>query len=548
MLFDNSCNMKLFGLLLFFIGLVNVACDSFGHWFDDQHAEITDIPIKLAVQFFNGSTSLPESLTVNGALIRLGPSVLNTANANYTNFIDGFGRISKWTFGSKDHILFQSSLIKSTLWNNSGSGNDIPPHITSENVSPNRFEIVQLNNMDNTDVFPYQFPTKRSFITVSTDFYQTNQIHYDTLRTIGATQFHDDGIEGTFSSSHSAEYIDSNKKVFRVNWLGQKDLTGTSIKLFKMSDDNTRQVVGSYHLGYLPYSIHTVMVVGHYAIIYTSPVKLNFLETGVNSCISCSISDKLSSEDSQFIIFDLTSTDSKAKPAAVINTPSANNFFVFHYANGKFSDDTHKKIDLDVCSYNSMEGILGNHVLGNLKDILSTTVRNSMPYNCDNVKRVTLDLDTMKIISRIDFPLQDSFGVQYRVELLSINNNYNAKNYCYIYGIAYHANGSTRYEDMGIVKINICTAQSVLSGSLPASTPTLTLFSKLNVYLGEPIFVPNVGSTVEDDGHLLVVSRDGNDNKSKLLVIDAKSMTLVASVTAPFPLMFEFHGAYLSHP
>jgi len=33
-----------------------------------------------------------------------------------------------------------------------------------------------------------------------------------------------------------------------------------------------------------------------------------------------------------------------------------------------------------------------------------------------------------------------------------------------------------------------------------------------------------------------------------LLVIDAKSMTLVASVTAPFPLMFEFHGAYLSHP
>lgn len=547
MLFDNTCNMKLFRLLLILIGLMNVVCDPFGHWFDDQHAEITDIPIKLAVQFFNGYTSLPESLIVNAALIRLGPSVLNTDNANYTNFIDGFGRISKWTFGSKDQILFQSSLIKSTLWNNSNSASDIPPHITSENVNPNRFEIVQLNNMDNTDVFPYQFPTKRSLITVSTDFYQTNQIHYDTLRTIGATQFNDGGVDGTFSSSHSAEYIDSNKKLFRVNWLGQKDLTGTSIKMFRMADDNIRKVVGTYHLGYLPYSIHTVMVVGDYAIIYASPVKLNFLETGINSCISCSISDKLSSEDSQFIIFDLNSTDSKAKPVAVINTPSASNFFVFHYANGKFSDDTHRKIDIDVCSYNSMEGILGNHVLGNLKDILNPTVRNSMPYNCDNVKRVTLDLDKKTIASRIDFPLQDNSGHQYRVELLSINNNYNGKNYCYIYGVTYHANGSPRYEDMGIVKINICTAQCVAYGSLPASTPTLTVFSQSNVYLGEPIFVPNVGSMIEDDGHLLVVSRDGNDNKSKLLVIDAKSMTLIASATAPFPIMFEFHGGYFSN-
>jgi carotenoid cleavage dioxygenase-like enzyme len=540
--------MKLFVLLLVLIGVVSVVGDSFGHWFDDQHAEIIDTPVTLSVQFFNGATSLPQSLITNSALIRLGPTVLNTAKANYTNYIDGFGRISKWSFnGAKDQIHFQSSLIKSTLWNNSMSGTDIPPHITSEKVNPSRFDIVQLKNMDNTDVFPYQFPTKKDTITLSTDFYQTNQIHYESLRTLGATQFNDNGVDGTFSSSHSAEYVDSStKKLYRVNWLGQKDLTGTSIKMFKMSDDNIRHVVGSYHLGYLPYSVHTVMVVGDYAIMYVSPVQLQFLETGFDSCISCSISDKLTSEDSQFIIFDLKSTDSKAKPIAVINTPKASNFFVFHYANGKFTDGTHRKIDLDVCSYNSMEGVLGKHVLGNLKDALSPTVRDSMPYNCDNVKRVTLDLDAKTISSRLDFPLQDKAGHAYRVELLSINNNFNGKDYCYVYGLAYHANGSPRYEDMGIVKINICTAKAVASGALAANTPTLEVFSQSNVYLGEPIFVPNVGSTVEDDGHLLVVSRDGNDNKSKLLVINAKSMTLVASATAPFPLMFEFHGAFFS--
>ena len=103
-------------LLFSLIGVSKVLSDSFGHWFDDQHAEIYDTPATLSVQFYNGASSLPDSLTESGALIRLGPSVLNTQKANYSNYIDGFGRITKWSFGSgKDQILFQSSLLKSTL-------------------------------------------------------------------------------------------------------------------------------------------------------------------------------------------------------------------------------------------------------------------------------------------------------------------------------------------------------------------------------------------------------------------------------------------------
>jgi len=290
------------------------------------------------------------------------------------------------------------------------------------------------------------------------------------------------------------------------------------------------------------------MVVGDYGIIYASPVKLKFLDTGFDACISCSIADKLDSEDSQFIIFDLKSSNADAKPVAVINTPKASNFFIFHYANGKFSDSTRRKIDLDACSYNSMAGLLGKQVLGNIKDIMSPDVRNSMQYFCDNFKRVTLDLDSKTISSRVDFPLQDSAGNKYRVELLSINNAFSGKDYCTAYAVTFHSGGSPRYEDMGVLKINLCTAKSVALGALPATTPTVTVFTQPNLFLGEPIFVPNTGATAEDDGHLLVVSRDGNDNKTKLLVIDAKTMKLVASSTSPFPLMFEFHGAYFSHP
>ena len=532
-------------IFLLIISTAHVLSDSFGHWFDDQSAEITDNPYKIKFNFYNGANKLPESLLSKGSLIRLGPTILNTPIANYTNYVDGFGRISKWTFGDNDQVLFQSSIIKSTLWNNSDSGSSIPPHITSEKLNPSGPKIIKLDNMDNTDVFPYQFPSQKDKIIVSTDFFLTNQIHLDSLRTLGSTKFNDES-EGTFSSSHSVEYTDSTSgKIYRINWLGQKDATGTKIYFYKMGDDYKRQVVGSYHIGYLPYSVHQVMVVGDYGIMYISPVKLDFLKTGANGCISCSIDDNLDKENSIWLVFDLKSTVSENKPVAVINTPKDSNFFVFHYANGKFSDGSNQRqIALDTCAYNTMDGVLGEYVLGNLKDILSPDVRNSMPYFCDSLRRVTLDLDKQTILSRTDFPLQDSAGNKYRVELLSINNDYIGKDYCIIYGLSFHAQGSALYEDMAVLKINICKANSVVSGSLPSNTPTVELFSRKNLYLGEPIFVPSPSKTSEDDGHLLIVARDGDSTQTKLLVIEAKTMTLIADAVSPFPLMFEFHGAY----
>lgn len=534
--------------LLLLAAVPTALSDSFGHWFDDQRAEVIDSSYPITVQFHNGASKLPPSLTKKGSLIRLGPSVLNTGQVNYTNYIDGFGRISKWAFGSGDNkILYQSAMIKSTLWNSSNVGTDIPPHITSEKTNPSRFEIVQLDNMDNTDVFPFRFPTKKDTVVISTDFSVSNRIHYDSLRTLGSTTFNDKA-KGTFAGSHTAEYVDaSTGKLYRVGWLGQKDLTGTSMTMYKMGDDFVRQVVGSYHLGYLPYSIHQSMVVGDYAIIYASPVKLKFLATGFDACISCSISDKLDSEDSQWLIFDLKSTNPDAKPVAVINTPKASNFFVFHYANGKFATGSNnRKIELDTCAYNTMDGVLGEHVLGNLKDVMSPSTRNSLTYSCDSVKRVTLDLDAKTISSRVDLPLQDKAGNKYRVELLTFNDKFLGKDYCYAYALAFHAAGSPIYEDMAVLKIDLCTAAAVASGKLPSSTPTVELFSQPNLYLGEPIFVSSPSPASEDDGHLLIVSRDGNDNTTKLLVVDAKSMTLTASAVAPFNTMFEFHGVYFA--
>lgn len=552
---------KLFLIIFFTYKVIAVYTDYFGKWFQDQTQEISENPIKIDLEFFNGYNKLPEILSTNSSLIRLGPTILNTPESKYTNYIDGFGRISKWSFisnsnSNQNEVYFQSTIIKSTLWNNSNEGTTIPPHITSEKIEPSKFKIVQLDNMDNTDVYPYRFETKPNEIILSTDFYQTNQIDYNNLKTIGSTKFNDNdkSIEGTFSSSHSAEYYDKiNNKLYQVNWLGQKDLTGTKIKLYIMDDTYTRKIVGSYHINYLPYSIHSIMVINNYALLYISPVKLKFLATGFNSCISCSYTDNLNNEDSQFIIFDLTLSNPDSKPVSIINIPKSNNFFVFHYSNGKIISNSNNldnltKIEVDVCAYNNMEGVLGKYVLGNLEDILNPEIRDNIPYFCDNIKKIRLDIELNKLIDIIDLPLQDIDGNKYRVELPSINNKYIGKDYCYIYAVSAHILNSSRYEDMGIVKINLCKAEQIINGIIPENTATIDVFTLENVYFGEPIFVSNKPQnnnlSDEDDGYLLVVSRDGNDNKTKLLIIDAKTLILISSATAPFEVMFEFHGKY----
>lgn len=52
---------------------------------------------------------------------------------------------------------------------------------------------------------------------------------------------------------------------------------------------------------------------------------------------------------------------------------------------------------------------------------------------------------------------------------------------------------------------------------------------------------------LEDDGTLLVVSRDANRNETALLAIDARKMEVVARIAAPIRTPFEFHGQFFMY-
>ena len=114
-----------------------------------------------------------------------------------------------------------------------------------------------------------------------------------------------------------------------------------------------------------------------------------------------------------------------------------------------------------------------------------------MPYFCDNLKRIEIDIRNSVLKSNINIPIKDNNNNNYRIELASVNPNYWGKSYCYIYAITFHVYNSSKYEDMGFLKIDICTGIKVVLGELPKTTSNVIIWHQKDIYLGEPIFVPN---------------------------------------------------------
>jgi len=249
--------------------------DNFMGWFKDQRREVYDGYAELKV-----IGTVPDF--VRGFLIRLGPTVLSTDSRNYTNFIDGFGRISKWHFDPPTTVKFQSAIIKSNLWNASADGTDIPDHIVSEKTEPPFSGVPDLSVTDNTDVMAYRFPGSRKLLTF-TDFAESNVVDVDSLRALGNAEYNDAVSKAyTYSGSHYAEYKEplSNSTVI-VNWLGKTRLGGITLSVFLMGADMKRRIIGSTDVSFTPYSIHSLQVAGDYVFIVVSAAELNVIGVGV---------------------------------------------------------------------------------------------------------------------------------------------------------------------------------------------------------------------------------------------------------------------------
>lgn len=114
------------------------------------------------------------------------------------------------------------------------------------------------------------------------------------------------------------------------------------------------------------------------------------------------------------------------------------------------------------------------------------------------------------------------------MELGTINPAYLLRPHRYTYGCADRLR-STFFD--GIVKFDNHTMKSIF-WEVEGHTP------------GEPIFIADPEGTEEDDGILLSVVLDGYKEKSYLLVLKAKDLSVLGRADMHGPMSFGFHGTF----
>jgi all-trans-8'-apo-beta-carotenal 15,15'-oxygenase len=106
--------------------------------------------------------------------------------------------------------------------------------------------------------------------------------------------------------------------------------------------------------------------------------------------------------------------------------------------------------------------------------------------------------------------------------------------YRYVYlGAAHHGTGNAPLQ--AIAKYDQATGEETVYSFAPQG------------FSGEPIFVPRPDATAEDDGWLLCLVYNAALHKSQLVILDARDLTTLATLTLRHHIPYPLHGSWTDH-
>ncbi|NEP20294.1 MAG: carotenoid oxygenase family protein [Leptolyngbya sp. SIO4C1] len=210
-------------------------------------------------------------------------------------------------------------------------------------------------------------------------------------------------------------------------------------------------------------------------------------------------------EGTRFYIVD-------CEDGSLVNTCETEPFFAFHYANA-FEQDGY--LIIDAASYPDASAIEDFYLetlrLGTQRMQTGQLTRYAVPLQGEIVRSDPLTS------ALVEFP-----RIHYR--------RCNGRPYRFVYG----GNGQQprNFIDQ-LVKVDVTTGN-------------LQTWQQPNCYPGEPVFVAAPEAAAEDDGVLLTLVLDAQQQQTSLFILDARSFSPIAQATVPHVVPFGFHGQFFS--
>jgi len=490
----------------------NIGWDKF---LADEPTEFHDLPLT-----WERNASLPTWL--RGSYVKNGPSQkrFGTENRWYTQYMDSWGKLNKFTFkGDGSSVLYSGRMIETKNYLLCKEAEKLVPTITVAGVSPNDWSMEEImegviNNYDNTNVILWRLgpedKDKAQYI-ATTDYPLVNIIDPDTLAVTGQKRPSIlDGISMSSSSHWRRELGTDNSLNFHLM------LNTTTLKpdlaLYRYGDNVIfRELIGRFNIEYVSY-IHMISVTPKYAVIVVYPVILNFgtyLEHNMHPL------ETLEQLDEPTKIFLMDLSDGSVMGGFESWDPSL--VFATHHMNSWEEGEDEVVVDLATNPWDAMLKYADIETILHHEETDKETADQVMKRVRLNLKSRTMEVE--------DWPNDSGIPMMNTMDFPIINENYLGYKNRYVYGWV-----GIDYWRMTLIKKD-------LEDSSDAKT-----WSKASHYPGEMFFIPNPEGTEEDDGVLVTVVLDGTREESYLLVLDAQTFEEINHAYLPYIIPFSFHG------
>jgi beta,beta-carotene 9',10'-dioxygenase len=454
------------------------------------------------------STELPDAIPtkiegripdwLRGEVVRTCPAIFETAHWRALHWFDGLGMIYAFRIG-ESAIDFRSRLLDSEMARDVRNakaklGSFGTP--TERSLLRRIFEPIP-GISDNTNVNITRLGPE---LVAMTEGDRQQVVNPDSLANVRIVAYPKDGLSRTIMSAHPHFDFERTKVVNVATAFGM----GGTISIYEHAPaERQRTVVGSWKTQRVPY-VHTFGLTPRHAILVAQPLDVSPVKMLWSSKGYIDHFDWRPKEGTRFVLIDRSS----GKVREHVTDP----FFFFHTVNAfERGDET----VLDLLAYPDDEYMAQLRIarmVEKLPELRPELMRFVMRPGTERV--------TAEKLSDVGF------------EFPSTNyKRANGRPYRFAYGASDGHDAAGSYTSV-LVKIDLETGGSMSYGD------------GAHVF-GEPLFVSRPGGEGEDDGVLLSVGSAQKDDSSVLVIVDAKTMALVASATVQSLIPLGFHGSFL---
>lgn len=440
--------------------------------------------------------SLPDWL--RGDLVRTCPAVFEAARWQAGHWFDGLCMIYAFRIGAAS-VGFQSRLLESEA---AGEISDGPTRLGSFGTSTGRSlwqRLVQpiQRITDNTNVNVVKMGGD---LVAMTEGDKQVRIDPRSLRALGTVEYEGDELTGAVVGAHP--HLDFERGRV-VNFATKFGLDGVISLYEHVATERRRKLVASWRTGRVPY-LHSFGLTPAHAILVAHPLLVEPLHMLWSNRGFIDHFRWRPEEGTRLVVMN--------RATGALQQYEADPMFVFHTVN---AFEAGKDTIVDVLAYPSadiMEDLRVERMVERLPDLRPSLVR--------IVMRPGQTRAELEVLSDAGFEFPST---NYR--------RVNGKSYRFVWGAADGPLADGSYTS-SLVKVDLQSDRS-------------RTFSDGDRVFGEPVFVARPGATEEDDGVLLSVGASQRGDTSALAVIDARTMTLLASAEVPSSIPLGFHGSFL---